>query len=231
MSDVVLRDGQLNGVRLAVLIESDFFEPEIAYYQRRFAEEGAEVDFLTRLWGNDSITFQGHEYRAPFTAHKTFEGLTDEQLSQYAAVIDPSPPPRMATFFFPLIASRRYHLMVTSYSKLLLPMALVLGCSRNVPPPTPLTLEELPGVMEKAFSAAKPQAKELATQVVTSVQAQDYSKSFWAIQNLGGVPDLNKEQANVAARATLTISALVQSAEAKGDAKAAQTMKRYMETK
>ncbi|HKW92227.1 MAG TPA: MFS transporter [Methylomirabilota bacterium] len=28
-------------------------------------------------------------------------------------------------FFFPLIASRRYHLMVTSYSKLLLPMALV----------------------------------------------------------------------------------------------------------
>ena len=90
MSEVVLRDGQLNGVRLAVLIESDFFEPEIAYYQRRFAEEGAEVDFLTRLWGNDSITFQGHEYRAPFTASKTFENLTDDQLRQYAAVIVPS---------------------------------------------------------------------------------------------------------------------------------------------
>lgn len=90
MSEVVLRDGQLTGVRLAVLIESDFFEPEIAYYQRRFAEEGGEVDFLTRLWGNDSITFQGHEYRAPFTADKTFEGLTDDQLRQYAAVIVPS---------------------------------------------------------------------------------------------------------------------------------------------
>ncbi|MFE9093925.1 DJ-1/PfpI family protein [Streptomyces sp. NPDC007264] len=90
MSDVVLREGPLTGLRLAVLIESDFFEPEIAYYQRRFAEEGAEVDFLTRLWGNDSITFQGHEYRAPFTADKTFEGLTDEQLRRYAAVIVPS---------------------------------------------------------------------------------------------------------------------------------------------
>lgn len=90
MSDVVLREGALSGLRLAVLIESDFFEPEIAYYQRRFAEEGAETDFLTRLWGNDSITFQGHEYRAPFTADRTFEGMTDERLRGYAAVIVPS---------------------------------------------------------------------------------------------------------------------------------------------
>ena len=113
----------------------------------------------------------------------------------------------------------------------LLVVAFGLGCNRSSPPPTPLTLEELPGVMEKAFSAAKPQAKELATQVVTSVQAQDYTKAFWAIQTLGGVPELTKDQANVTARATLTISSLVQAAEAKGDAKAAQTMKRYMETK
>ena len=67
MPDVVLREGPLTGTRIAVLVESDFYEPEIFYYGRRFAEEGAEVDFLTRLWGNDSITFSGHEYRAPFT--------------------------------------------------------------------------------------------------------------------------------------------------------------------
>ena len=57
MPDVVLREGALSGTRIAVLVESDFYEPEIFYYQHRFAEEGAEVDFLTRLWGNDSITF------------------------------------------------------------------------------------------------------------------------------------------------------------------------------
>ncbi|WP_415947774.1 DJ-1/PfpI family protein [Streptomyces sp. KLOTTS4A1] len=90
MSDAVLRDGPLNGLRLAVLIESDFFEPEISYYERRFAEEGAEVHFLTRLWGQDAITFQGHEHRAPFTADRSFETLTDEQLRGYAAVIVPS---------------------------------------------------------------------------------------------------------------------------------------------
>ncbi|MEV6582084.1 DJ-1/PfpI family protein [Streptomyces sp. NPDC051582] len=90
MPDAVLREGALSGTRIAVLVESDFYEPEIFYYGHRFAEEGAEVDFLTRLWGNGSITFSGHEYRAPFTADKSLEGLSDEELRRYAAIIVPS---------------------------------------------------------------------------------------------------------------------------------------------
>ena len=113
----------------------------------------------------------------------------------------------------------------------LLALTLGVGCNRTVPPPTPLTAEELPGVLEKTFSTAKPQAKELATQVVTSVQAQDYSKAFWAIQTLAGVPGLNKEQANITARATLTINGLLQTAQTQGDAKAAATLKQYHDTK
>ncbi|MDI6100442.1 DJ-1/PfpI family protein [Actinoplanes sp. NEAU-A12] len=90
MADVTLREGPLSGTRIAVLIESDFFEPEIHYYQRRFAEEGAEVHFLTRLWGQDSITFLGHEWRAPFSAHQSLEWIDDDTLRSYAAVIVPS---------------------------------------------------------------------------------------------------------------------------------------------
>lgn len=90
MADLTLRDGPLSGTRIAVLIESDFFEPEIHYYQRRFAEEGAEVHYLTRLWGQDSITFLGHEWRAPFAAHESLENVDDETLRSYAAVIVPS---------------------------------------------------------------------------------------------------------------------------------------------
>lgn len=90
MGDLVLREGPLTGTKIAVLIESDYFEPEIHYYQRRFAEEGAEVHFLTRLWGQDAITFTGHEWRVPFTATESFEGLSDEELRSYAAVIVPS---------------------------------------------------------------------------------------------------------------------------------------------
>ena len=75
MTGAMRRDGgSLDGARIAVLIESDYFEPEIHYYHRRFAEEGAEVYFLTRLWGQQSQTFTGHEWRAPFVAERELRG-------------------------------------------------------------------------------------------------------------------------------------------------------------
>lgn len=90
MSDTALRQGPLTGARIAVLLESDYYEPEIFYYQHRFAEEGARVDFLTRLWGQPSITFTGHEYRAPLVVDRSFEDLGEKGLAQYDALIVPS---------------------------------------------------------------------------------------------------------------------------------------------
>jgi protease I len=78
---------RLPGKKIAILIESDFYEPEIHYYERRFLEEGAEVHFLTRLWGQQSITFTGHEFKEPFEARETFEGLDPKD---FDAVIVPS---------------------------------------------------------------------------------------------------------------------------------------------
>jgi protease I len=80
----------LAGLKVAVLIESDYYENEIHYYQHRFPEEGVELHFLTRLWGQPSITFTGHEYRAPLVATESFEELTDDDIRSYAAVIVPS---------------------------------------------------------------------------------------------------------------------------------------------
>jgi protease I len=40
---------KLEGKKIGILIEGDFYEPEIWYYQHRFPEEGLEVHFLTRL--------------------------------------------------------------------------------------------------------------------------------------------------------------------------------------
>ncbi|MGH3679958.1 MAG: DJ-1/PfpI family protein [Natronosporangium sp.] len=90
MAEIVRRDGPLTGTSIAVLVESDFFEPEIHYYQRRFAEEGAEVHFLSRLWGQPELTFSGHEWRAPFAAYESLEGIDDAALRAYAAMIVPS---------------------------------------------------------------------------------------------------------------------------------------------
>lgn len=91
MSEIVVnQDGALRGARVMVLIESDYFEPEIHYYQRRFAEEGVEVEFRTRLWGNSEITFTGHEWRVPFVAWQSFEDVDDDDLRSLDALIVPS---------------------------------------------------------------------------------------------------------------------------------------------
>ena len=81
----------LQGKKIGILIESDFYEPEIWYYQHRFAEEGAEVIFLTRLWGQSHIDFKGHEYHiSGIFSEQSLEGMSDEDLATFAAIIVPA---------------------------------------------------------------------------------------------------------------------------------------------
>jgi len=80
----------LKGKKIAVLIESDYYENEIHYYQHRFPEEEIDLHFLTRLWGNETITFTGHEYKAPMEVDRSFEEMSDEMLRSYSAIIVPS---------------------------------------------------------------------------------------------------------------------------------------------
>jgi protease I len=49
-----------------------------------------ELHFLSRLWGQPSLTFNGHEYKAPLEVNRSFEGLSDEEIRGYAAIIVPS---------------------------------------------------------------------------------------------------------------------------------------------
>ncbi len=85
-----MNEQPLKGKKIAVLIESDYYENEIHYYQHRFPEEGMELHFLSRLWGKPSLTFSGHEYKAPLEVNRSFEGLSDEEIRGYAAIIVPS---------------------------------------------------------------------------------------------------------------------------------------------
>ena len=110
---------------------------------------------------------------------------------------------------------------------LLFALMLGLGCNKRVSPPTPLPIEQLPTVLQKAFSKAKPDVKDLANEVAAALQAPDYGKAFNGLQNLLCKPGLTKEQLNVTTRGSLTVNTLLQSAQASGDAKAAQTLKAY----
>ena len=80
----------MSAAKIAILIESDFYEHEIWYYHYRFLEEGMDAHFITRLWGQPAITFKGHEYHAPFECRESFEDISDEELATYSAVIVPS---------------------------------------------------------------------------------------------------------------------------------------------
>jgi protease I len=85
----------LQGKKIGILIEGDYYEPEIWYYKHRFAEEGADLHFLTRMWGQTSAVmaagFKGHEYKIPFDGFvESFEDMDDETLRSYSAIIVPA---------------------------------------------------------------------------------------------------------------------------------------------
>ena len=102
-----------------------------------------------------------------------------------------------------------------------------LGCKKDIPPPAPLPADQFAATFDKAFAKAKAETKDLATQVVTAVQAQDYPKAFAQLQYLAAAPGLNKEQRSVMARALQTVNDLLAAAQSQGDQKAAKTIQNY----
>ena len=102
-----------------------------------------------------------------------------------------------------------------------------VGCNRSVATPVPLPVEQVPAALQKAFDKAKPEDKDLVNQLLAALQAQDFSKAFFQMQNLAARPGLNKEQQSVTSRGVLTLNTLLQSAETKGDAQATETLKTY----
>jgi protease I len=76
--------------KIGVLLEADYYEKEIFYYEHRFPEEGFELHFLSRLWGQSALTFTGHEWKVPFEVRESFENMSDEELRSYSAIIVPS---------------------------------------------------------------------------------------------------------------------------------------------
>ena len=81
----------LSDKKVGILMEGDFYEPEIFYYERRFAEEGIDLHFLTRLWGQAySDLSRAMSTRRRSKCHESFEGMSDEELRSYDAIIVPS---------------------------------------------------------------------------------------------------------------------------------------------
>lgn len=90
MTDITTNNsGRLSGQTIGILMEGDYVESEFHYYQRRFAEEGAQTVLLTRLWGAPSLTFRGHEYQIPVTVDGDLEGIDEQRLREFDALVVP----------------------------------------------------------------------------------------------------------------------------------------------
>jgi protease I len=84
-----MKNGLLEGKKIAVLVESEFIPEEIEVYRYDFAAMGAEVHFMSRLWEQASQTFFSDVTEIGQTP-QTLEVSIDFQkvaLEDYAAVI------------------------------------------------------------------------------------------------------------------------------------------------
>ena len=56
----LLKQMPLQGLKVYVLMESQFVPQEIEFYEHRLTQYGATVELVSHLWGCDSLTFHSH---------------------------------------------------------------------------------------------------------------------------------------------------------------------------
>jgi len=105
------------------------------------------------------------------------------------------------------------------------------GCNQNSAPPPPLSVEQLPPALEKAFAPAPAGRKDLAAEIGAAVKAAEYPEAFAGLQALAGAGELTKEQNSVVTRGMLTMNGLLQSEQAQGDTQAATALQDFRRSK
>lgn len=76
--------------KIGILVENRFIDQEIIYYSNRFKEANLDVVFLTRLWGQEQLIFKGLELGMQLKVNNSFEGLSDDDLKEFLAIILPA---------------------------------------------------------------------------------------------------------------------------------------------
>jgi len=79
----------LAGKKIAVLVETEFIPEEIEAYQKRFAELGATVHLMSRLWGQESAHFVSDvdAFGKPLQYLDVNIDFQNVDINDYAAVI------------------------------------------------------------------------------------------------------------------------------------------------
>ncbi|VAW79006.1 ThiJ/PfpI family protein [hydrothermal vent metagenome] len=70
--------------KIGILIEEHFDEIEFNRFIDYFPSMGYEIEFITRLWGNKTLTFKGVEHQAEVTVYKD---VSDVDIGDYSGFI------------------------------------------------------------------------------------------------------------------------------------------------
>ena len=61
--------------KIAVVIEEHFDETEYKRFGEFFPEKGYEVEYISNLWGQESLTFNGNDHQAQATVSVDFKNI------------------------------------------------------------------------------------------------------------------------------------------------------------
>ncbi len=70
--------------KIGVLIEEHFDEVEYRRFNEFFPEKGYEVEYISNLWNQESLTFKGNDHTAEVTVTVDFK---DVDLTEYKGII------------------------------------------------------------------------------------------------------------------------------------------------
>jgi hypothetical protein len=109
----------------------------------------------------------------------------------------------------------------------LLGVALAPACKRNDTPPEPLPVEQFASTLQQTFSKGPPGPSGVSTELAKAVEAKNYPLAFGLAQDLCASTELTEDQQLIATRAMLTVSSLLQQAQASGDKASAEVLQMH----
>jgi hypothetical protein len=106
------------------------------------------------------------------------------------------------------------------------------GCQRTqaVAPP-PLSVEQMPPLLQQSLADANQEAKTEAAQYVAAMQKHDWAEAFAELKQLRSEPSLTQEQRAILARVHLTTIHELNDAAGKGDESAAAVFNSFKANK
>jgi outer membrane murein-binding lipoprotein Lpp len=107
---------------------------------------------------------------------------------------------------------------------------VLAGCGRNAAP-EPLPPDRAVIELNKSFANSKPEAKALAEQAATTLQAGRYPEASTLLMKLSSTPGLGAKEREVVTSAMLGVNRLILEAQARGDAQSAEHLRRLQESK